>query len=151
MFPGHSVERSGEARKVKYFGLLLAVIAVLTIYAHRAGAEAPLPPGLILQDRAPGEGTPVETGKLVSVHYVGRLADGKTFDESHAAGRPPFVFVQGVTRLLPGWTAGVAGMRPGGRRIVTIPPSLAYGTDGVRGAIPASAMLVYEITVDRVE
>src|ERR1700750_217220 len=138
MFPGHSVESSGEDGQVKCFGRHIVVIAVLIALAG-ACRPAPLPPGRVVKDTVVGQGTAVDAGKLVTVHYVGRFADGKDFDESHMDGQPPLLFLHGVTRPLPGWAQGVAGMRPGGQRIVTIPPSLAYGTDGVRGAIPPSA------------
>ncbi len=147
MFPGHSVEGSGGLRFVKY--LLLYGFCVA---ATACGAPAQAP-ALSWTDQAPGSGTPVAPGRLVEVRYVGKLSDGKVFDKSHAPGSsmPPFRFVWGVTRLLPGWDAAVAGMMPGGRRTVVIPPALAYGAGGLPGVVPPNATLVYEIEVLKVD
>lgn len=105
--------------------------------------------GLSYRDEVIGTGEPVAAGRLVIVRYLGKWLSGKTFDTSHA--ESPFAFIQGTTRLLPGWVQGVEGMRAGGRRTLTVPPALAYGTDGVRGFIPPAATLVYEIEVLKVE
>ena len=163
MFPGHSRESSGRRREVKYL-LYLFVVAlwiglgpVTSLPAQNPAAPAvdpnavKLPTGLSYKDLLMGTGAAVGKGSLVTVHYTGRFTNGKIFDESHDEKAAPFVFVQGVSQMIPGWTMGVAGMQAGGRRQITVPPSLAYGTDGVRGAIPAGATLIYDITVVKVE
>ena len=108
--------------------------------------EAPLPDGdvteLGIEDLIIGEGDPAEPGDNVVVHYVGVLAtDGTEFDASYNRGQP-FEFNLGQGRVIPGWDQGVAGMAPGGRRVLTIPSDLVYGPGG-SGSIPGDADLVF--------
>ena len=141
------MEGSDGRRFVKY--LLLYGFCLLAPAAAPLSAQT----SLSWTDQAPGNGTPTAPGRVVEARYVGKFLDGKVFDRSHAPGssQPPFRFVCGVTRLIPGWTAAVAGMMPGGRRTVTIPPALAYGPSGLPGAVPPNATLIYEIEVLKVE
>jgi len=91
-----------------------------------------------------GDGVEATTGKKVSVHYTGWLTTGEKFDSSHDRGRP-FEFPLGAGRVIKGWDQGVAGMRVGGKRKLTIPPDLGYGAAGAGGVIPANATLVFEV------
>lgn len=82
-------------------------------------------------------------GKRVQMRYVGRLkSNGKVFDSSKGA---PFTFRLGVGEVIKGWDVGVKGMRVGDKRTLVIPPQLAYGKEGVRGAIPPNATLEFDI------
>ncbi|PIR82565.1 peptidylprolyl isomerase [Candidatus Kaiserbacteria bacterium CG10_big_fil_rev_8_21_14_0_10_59_10] len=101
------------------------------------------------QDIVVGEGAEAVPGMVVAIEYIGALEDGTIFDSSEAQGQP-LVFTLGVDPLIPGFQIGVNGMREGGRRIVSIPPELAYGAEGVVDAegnvlIPANATLIFEI------
>ncbi len=101
------------------------------------------PQGLYFRDVEPGEGPPAEPGARLDVYYQGWLPDGTRFD----ARRPPadpFSFVLGAGRVIEGWDRGVEGMRPGGVRLLVIPPSLGYG-DARNGPIPANSVLVFEV------
>ncbi|MDE1170611.1 MAG: FKBP-type peptidyl-prolyl cis-trans isomerase [Verrucomicrobium sp.] len=141
-------ERRDFDRKVKYTFLAFLLAFPLSLRAAEPSVLARPPlsdTGLIREDILAGDGSEVSDGKLVEATYIGRYPDGKSFDRAHA--KEPFRFVQGVSRLLPGWTLGIAGMREGGRRIVTVPPILAYGKDGVEGLIPPESTLVYEIRI----
>lgn len=99
--------------------------------------------GVWLRDLQHGTGEPVDTGDVVSVHYVGQLANGETFD---ASARRPFTFALGADQVIAGWEDGVRGMRVGGRRQLVIPPHLGYGPSGA-GPIPPDAVLVFDVTL----
>jgi FKBP-type peptidyl-prolyl cis-trans isomerase FkpA len=100
--------------------------------------------GLIFEDIQPGDGDTAQAGKSVSVHYTGWLTDGSKFDSSKDRDEP-FGFRLGGRQVIPGWDEGVAGMKVGGVRKLTIPPHLAYGTRGAGGVIPPNATLVFEV------
>ncbi len=97
-----------------------------------------------IEDLQVGDGAEAITGRVVEVHYTGTLLDGTRFDSSLDRGSP-FRFTLGAGRVIVGWDQGVAGMRVGGRRVLTIPPDLAYGAAGVPGVIPQSATLRFEV------
>ncbi|MGC4121167.1 MAG: FKBP-type peptidyl-prolyl cis-trans isomerase [Myxococcales bacterium] len=99
--------------------------------------------GLIKEDLVVGTGAEATAGKRVSVHYTGTLTDGKKFDSS--VGRGPFDFKLGGGQVIQGWDQGIAGMKVGGKRKLTIPPELAYGDRGFPGAIPPKATLIFEV------
>jgi FKBP-type peptidyl-prolyl cis-trans isomerase len=102
------------------------------------------PSGLEYEDLTVGEGAEPEVGETVVVHYTGKLTDGTKFDSSVDRG-DPFKFQIGVGRVIKGWDEGVISMKPGGKRILTIPPELGYGARGAGGVIPPNATLVFEV------
>ncbi len=91
-----------------------------------------------------GTGTEAVSGKTVSVHYTGTLTNGSKFDSSKDRG-DPFNFKLGAGQVIKGWDQGVAGMKVGGMRKLTIPSDLAYGDRGFPPVIPPKATLVFEI------
>jgi FKBP-type peptidyl-prolyl cis-trans isomerase len=99
---------------------------------------------LLIEDLRPGTGAEAKAGQTVSVHYVGTLTDGKKFDSSRDRGKP-FEFKLGAGQVIKGWDQGVAGMKIGGLRKLTIPPTLGYGSRGAGGVIPPNATLVFEV------
>ncbi len=99
---------------------------------------------LRIVDTTVGTGTPVENGDVVSVVYTGVLPDGTVFDSTQMEGGQPISFTVGAAQVIPGWDQGLLGMRAGGRRLLAIPPSLAYGAQG-RGAIPPNATLIFDV------
>ncbi len=100
--------------------------------------------GLKYEELTEGEGEAATAGNAVTVHYTGWLIDGNKFDSS-VDRKDPFSFPLGGGRVIRGWDEGVAGMKVGGRRKLTIPPQLAYGAAGAGGVIPPNATLVFEI------
>ena len=99
---------------------------------------------LDMQDLVVGSGAEAVAGKRVSVHYTGTLTDGSKFDSSLDRGKP-FQFTLGAGQVIKGWDQGVAGMKVGGKRKLTIPPDLGYGARGAGGVIPPNATLVFEV------
>lgn len=106
--------------------------------------------GLVYEDLVVGTGKMADPGLLVSVHYTGWLADGTKFQSSYDSGQP-FHFAIGAHQVIAGWDEGVKGMRVGGRRKLTIPPDLAYGSQGRGALIPPNATLVFEVELISVE
>jgi peptidylprolyl isomerase/FKBP-type peptidyl-prolyl cis-trans isomerase FkpA len=99
---------------------------------------------LKIEDSKVGTGAEAVAGKSVTVHYTGWLTNGTKFDSSKDHGQP-FSFQLGAGQVIKGWDQGVAGMKVGGVRKLTIPPSLAYGANGAGGVIPPNATLVFEV------
>ncbi|KAJ3248519.1 peptidylprolyl isomerase fpr4 [Chytriomyces hyalinus] len=102
-----------------------------------------LPNGLTIEDIVEGKGALAKNGKKVSVRYIGKLTNGKTFD-SNSSGKP-FAFKLGAGQVIKGWDLGVQGMNVGGTRKLTIPAALAYGSRGAPPDIPGGATLVFEV------
>jgi FKBP-type peptidyl-prolyl cis-trans isomerase FkpA len=102
-------------------------------------------------DVKPGTGAEARPGMTVRVHYTGWLYDaaapekrGRKFDSSKD-GNSPFDFRLGAGEVIEGWDKGVAGMKVGGTRMLTIPPAMGYGSRGAGGVIPPNATLLFEV------
>lgn len=93
---------------------------------------------------ANGDGAQATPGQTVSVHYTGWLTNGTKFDSSVDRGKP-FEFPLGAGRVIKGWDEGVAGMKIGEKRRLTIPPHMGYGSRGAGAVIPPDATLVFEV------
>jgi len=137
---------------VRLAGAALA-LAVLTLNppSHAADGVAKMtemPNGLKYVDTKVGDGATATSGKKVSVHYTGWLDNngekGRKFDSSVDRGQP-FSFNLGGGQVIKGWDEGVAGMKVGGKRTLTIPPTLGYGARGAGGVIPANATLIFDV------
>ena len=83
-------------------------------------------------------------GQKAKVHYTGWLKNGEKFDSSKDR-HEPFEFMLGAGQVIKGWDEGVAGMKVGGKRKLTIPPALGYGARGAGGVIPPNAELIFEV------
>ena len=109
------------------------------------------PRGLRWKILKEGTGPGVPKGARIRVDYTGMLSNGKTFDSSNLHGGPIEVQV-GIGRIIPGWDLTLMDMKTGERRIVAIPPELAYGAAGAgNGVIPPNAFLVFEMEVVEVK
>lgn len=110
--------------------------------AHDAARTTPS--GLIIETVATGTGPAAAPGDTVSVHYTGWLTNGTKFDSSRDRNQA-FGFRLGSGQVIKGWDEGVAGMQVGGKRRLTIPAHLAYGTRSAGGVIPPNALLVFDV------
>lgn len=160
---------------VSIFLMVLVVVGGISIFATKPSKKQPLatptPTGtientaeptatssaepvmqdkLIIQDEVVGTGAAAVPGKKVTVNYVGTLTDGTKFDSSYDRNQP-FSFNLGAGEVIQGWDQGVVGMKVGGKRKLTIPPSLGYGAAGAGGAIPPNATLIFEVELLKVE
>ena len=107
--------------------------------------EGDIPFELGVDDIVAGEGDEATKGSKVSVHYVGvAFSTGEEFDASWNRGQP-FEFKLGAGQVIPGWDAGVEGMKVGGRRRLTIPSAMAYGARGAGGVIAPHEPLVFVV------
>jgi FKBP-type peptidyl-prolyl cis-trans isomerase len=99
------------------------------------------PSGLGIRIIKPGEGTTPQPGDRIRLHYTGRLKGGKVFDDTRARGKPAEFE---LSRMIPGLTAGIAALKPGGHAEIFIPPSLGYG--GMKaGDIPPVSGLIFDV------
>jgi FKBP-type peptidyl-prolyl cis-trans isomerase FkpA len=138
---------------VRRFRWLARVGVVLGVATAVACAESPTSPSnsapYSQTDVRVGTGADAVTGRVLSVHYTGWLYDASAVDKKGlqfetSIGGTPLEFLLGAGEVIEGWDRGVAGMRVGGVRRLTIPPSLAYGASR-NGPIPPYATLIFEI------
>ena len=97
---------------------------------------------LVVQDLVVGTGATAELGDTVTVNYTGKFANGAVFDTS--VGKQPYVLTLGAHKVIAGWEQGLQGMKVGGKRVLIIPPSLAYGPNAY-GPIPGNSTLTFEV------
>jgi FKBP-type peptidyl-prolyl cis-trans isomerase len=135
----------------------LAIVAAVTPAGRSNAADnqvIEMPDGLKYTDTKTGDGATARAGNKVSVHYTGWLSDngakGKKFDSSVDRGQP-FQFTLGAHQVIAGWDEGVAGMKVGGKRTLTIPPELGYGARGAGGVIPPNATLIFDVELLQVQ
>jgi FKBP-type peptidyl-prolyl cis-trans isomerase len=121
-----------------------SVGATATTPTPTPGTEITTASGLKIQEQVVGTGAEAVQGKTVSVHYTGWLTDGTQFDSSRDSGRP-IEFPLGTPGIVQGWNEGIAGMKVGGKRRLTIPPALGYGAAGRPPVIPPNATMVFEV------
>lgn len=105
---------------------------------------------LEIEDLVEGSGDEAKDGNKVTLHYTGTLTDGTKFDSSLDRDEP-FTFILGEGEVIKGWDQGVAGMKVGGKRKLTIPPELGYGDRGAGDDIPPGATLIFEVELLKVE
>lgn len=167
---------SGNSRKTYIFALVFLIFLIVAggIYLLKTRNEGnepfqtPVPSATIEEEATPsakqmeettelkiedqkiGTGNEAIAGKKVTVNYLGTFTDGKKFDSSYDRNEP-FTFFLGAGQVIKGWDLGIAGMKVGGKRKLTIPSSLGYGDEGFPGAIPGGATLVFEVELLAVE
>ena len=105
---------------------------------------------LIIEDIIVGQGAEAVKYSIVTVKYTGWLEDGTKFDSSLNPGREPLRFTLGAGQMIQGFDLGIPGMKVGGKRKLTIPPNLGYGSQD-KGIIPPNSTLIFEIDLLIVE
>jgi len=148
----------------KYLLLALVVTAgVIVLYLvsspgsadeKKEGKFVTTDSGLKYQDTEEGKGEAAKKDDNVEVNYTGWLTTdgtdkGKKFDSS--IGKKPFRFKLGAGDVIKGWDEGVAGMKPGGKRTLVIPPALGYGARGAGNDIPPNSTLLFEVELLRIK
>lgn len=137
---------------MKKFFTLLSFVLLLTACTPAASQETlttetmtqNTDSGLKIEDTVVGTGAESKKGDTLVVHYTGTLEDGTKFDSSVDRGEP-FEFQIGQGYVIEGWDVGMLGMKVGGKRTLTIPSDMAYGDNGIPGAIPGGATLIFEV------
>lgn len=121
-----------------------AITAVAADAAFSSGPE-----GLRYKDLQSGRGAPAAAGQVATIHFVGWIDEqgvrGREFFNSRKQRGEPVSFLIGTERVMPAWNHGVIGMKPGGSRMLLIPPGLAYGNRAVDGLVPANASLLMRV------
>lgn len=112
--------------------------------AKKSSKVVTTPSGLKYEVLKKGKGAVAKAGQTVSVHYTGWLTNGTKFDSSVDRGQP-FQFNLGAGQVIKGWDEGVAGMKVGEKRKLTIPSDLGYGANGAGGVIPPNATLIFDV------
>tara|TARA_B100000700_G_scaffold224126_1_gene247131 strand:+ start:89 stop:493 length:405 start_codon:yes stop_codon:yes gene_type:complete len=128
----------------------IITLAILLITVSCSKEKQIMNNGLVIEDIKIGEGQEVEKFNIVTVNYTGLLEDGTKFDSSLNPGRTPFRFTVGAGQVIQGWDQGLIGMKIGGKRKLTIPPELGYGSRD-NGPIPANSTLIFEIDLLGIE
>lgn len=137
--------------KILFSVVVIVASVVLVTWISKAPPGKNTPPNssstkqLTWQDIIVGQGEETTAGDSVRVDYVGILENGEEFDSSINRGKP-FEFTLGAGQVIKGWDQGVEGMKVGGKRKLTIPPELGYGSQPT-GKIPANSTLIFEVNL----
>ena len=135
--------------KLNILHLIIASILLVSIGCEEKGET--MTDKLIIEDIVIGNGVEAKSSDNVTVDYTGKLMDGSIFDSSKNPNREPFSFTVGIGVVIKGWDDGVPGMKVGGTRRLTIPPSMGYGSQGAGNVIPPNATLIFDIELLGIE
>ncbi len=146
-----------KGKKIIGFVVVIAVLAILVFITINNKSSKEVEQNSNMENKIEGinitvlqegSGTEAKEGDTVAMNYTGKFADGTSFDSNidpkfnHVQ---PFVFTLGAGQVIKGWDVGIAGMKPGEKRVLEIAPELAYGPSGVGGVIPPNSTLTFEV------
>ena len=128
----------------------LITIAIMLLVAGCSKDDKNMSGELIIEDIIVGQGAEAVKYSIITVNYTGWLEDGTKFDSSLNPGREPLRFTLGAGQMIQGFDQGILGMKVGGKRKLTIPPNLGYGSQD-KGIIPPNSTLIFELDLLIVE
>ena len=128
----------------------LITMAIILLVAGCSKDDKNMSGELIIEDIIVGQGAEAVKYSIVTVNYTGWLEDGTKFDSSLNPGREPLRFTLGAGQMIQGFDQGIPGMKVGGKRKLTIPPNLGYGSQD-KGIIPPNSTLIFELDLLIVE
>jgi len=128
----------------------LITIAIMLLVAGCSKDDKNMNGELIIEDIIVGQGAEAVKHSIITVNYTGWLEDGTKFDSSLNPGREPLRFTLGAGQMIQGFDQGILGMKVGGKRKLTIPPNLGYGSQD-KGIIPPNSTLIFELDLLIVE
>jgi FKBP-type peptidyl-prolyl cis-trans isomerase len=146
-----------KGKKIIGFLIVIVVVAVLVFITIKNKGSEEMGQNSNMENKIEGinitvlqegAGSEAKAGDTVAMNYTGKFADGTSFDSNvdpkfnHVQ---PFVFTLGAGQVIKGWDLGIAGMKPGEKRVLEIAPELAYGSNGVGGVIPPNSTLTFEV------
>jgi len=143
-----------KALKLILIWLPVVILSMVVSNAVFADGFRTAAGGMKVKDLANGSGLVAEEGMIATIHFIGWLDNqgvrGKELYNSRSTGEP-VSFVIGTDKVMPAWNEGVLGMQPGGRRMLLVPPGMAYGNRAVEDIIPANASMMFNIELVRLE
>ena len=125
-------------------------MAIMVLVAGCSKDDKNMNGELIIEDIIVGQGAEAVKHSIITVNYTGWLEDGTKFDSSLNPGREPLRFTLGAGQMIQGFDQGILGMKVGGKRKLTIPPNLGYGSQD-KGIIPPNSTLIFELDLLIVE
>ena len=128
----------------------LIAMAIMFLIAGCSKDDKNMSGELIIEDIIVGQGAEAVKHSIITVNYTGWLEDGTKFDSSLNPGREPLRFTLGAGQMIQGFDQGILGMKVGGKRKLTIPPNLGYGSQD-KGIIPPNSTLIFELDLLIVE
>ena len=128
----------------------LITMAIILLVAGCSKDDKNMSGELIIEDIIVGQGAEAVKYSIITVNYTGWLEDGTKFDSSLNSGREPLRFTLGAGQMIQGFDQGIVGMKVGGKRKLTIPPNLGYGSQD-KGIIPPNSTLIFELDLLIVE
>ena len=128
----------------------LITMAIMLLVAGCSKDDKNMSGELIIEDIIVGQGAEAVKHSIITVNYSGWLEDGTKFDSSLNPGREPLRFTLGAGQMIQGFDQGIVGMKVGGKRKLTIPPNLGYGSQD-KGIIPPNSTLIFELDLLIVE